>query len=284
MNTSCFQLIKTVLDEVYEQIPGSDQQKDDEIRDRLNYLSGKYGNLLQDSFPVNYTDPATRFAYIYRYVTAHANFVYQIIEDSSDLGALFDQEKVTVSCIGGGPGSDLLGIVKHMLDSGKQADLKCYLFDREKAWSDSWSDLDEKLAVNFRVSTNFNPFDVTKPETWKIFNKYLTSDLFTLIYFMSEICMLQSEASSYFVNLLQKARPGALFLYIDNRGMADWFDSLAQDCALEMLMQRSCDLSLRHQWEEQKTDLGEYHSKFESPKLTSSVDIRICRKPDEIPF
>src|SRR5260370_26432400 len=111
---NCFQLVKSVLDELYEQVlyeHGNDTDKI--IKEKLAYLTATYGNLLSD-VDVDYGDSATRFAYIYRYTTAHANMVYDVIKDSEALKNIFNDETVTVSCIGGGPGSDFLGILKFM--------------------------------------------------------------------------------------------------------------------------------------------------------------------------
>jgi hypothetical protein len=110
---NCFQLVKTVLDEIYPQIPYENEaDKDNEIKKRFTYLEEKYRYLLIKDMPVDYHDPITRFAYIYRYVTCHANIVYQVINGSPILAQMFDNERVNVTCIGGGPGSDFLGILK----------------------------------------------------------------------------------------------------------------------------------------------------------------------------
>jgi len=44
---NCFQLIKTVLDEAYDQIPGSSKEKDEAIKQALSDLSKAYANLVQ---------------------------------------------------------------------------------------------------------------------------------------------------------------------------------------------------------------------------------------------
>jgi hypothetical protein len=109
---NCFQIIKSVLDEAYSQIPGNEEEKDSLIKAAIDYLSGEYKRLL-DGIQIDYSNPITRFAYIYKYVTSHANLVCTIIENSDELNMIFDQEKVNVACIGGGPGSDFLGILKY---------------------------------------------------------------------------------------------------------------------------------------------------------------------------
>jgi len=61
---NCFQIIKSVLDEAYVQIPGDEAEKDKVINNELKYLRGEYSQLSQEC-NINYSDPITRFAYIY---------------------------------------------------------------------------------------------------------------------------------------------------------------------------------------------------------------------------
>jgi hypothetical protein len=274
-----FQLIKTVLDELYEQIPAEDEPSRDKlIQDELNALQWRYNHLDAVKAPLDYTAPATRFAYIYRYTTSHAGIVHQLLSISPYLGPIFDKKRVTVTSIGGGPGSDLLGILKYMISEEKHVDLSCLLYDREQAWGESWSDIDQKVDLPFRLSTVFQAFDVTEPTTWSNAQKYLRADLFTLIYFLSEIHSFRYEAEDFFANLFQRAKQGALFLYVDNKmpKFYDWFDELATEHGLEVLSQNSTNITLPS--DEEKSDLGGYFSKFEHPKLTARIAYRICRK------
>jgi hypothetical protein len=103
-----FQLIETVLTEAYEAIPGSEAKKDAAITAALESLGAQYSKLLSAGC-LDYSNPATRFAYIHRYTTSHANLVYSIVGKSGALGPLFDRDKLSIACIGGGPGSDFFG-------------------------------------------------------------------------------------------------------------------------------------------------------------------------------
>jgi hypothetical protein len=75
-----FQLIHTVLEEIYDAVPGDETKKDAKIQARLQELSDGFSKLITEN-KITYTDPATRFAYIYKYVTSHSNLVYQCIAD-----------------------------------------------------------------------------------------------------------------------------------------------------------------------------------------------------------
>src|SRR6266849_1262239 len=87
-NMNCFQLIKTVLDEAYAEIPGTDDEKDAAIQEQMKALSNEYANLCEKSC-LDYSDPARRFAYLFTYTTSHANIVYRRIWASEPLRDIF---------------------------------------------------------------------------------------------------------------------------------------------------------------------------------------------------
>lgn len=285
---NCFQIVKTVLDEIYSEIPGeNDSIRDVNICNALTYLRSRYAKLLTDSTPINYSDPVNRFAYVYSYVTCHANLVAQRINTETDFQTLFDKPKVNISCVGGGPGSDFLGILKYMMQFRKTADVKCYLLDREERWGESWSDVDRKVDSNFRMSTHFQPFDVTATDSWQRIQKYARqSDLFTLTYFMSEIHAVKAKSVLFFNELFRNANPNALFLYIDNDNpnFYGWFDDLIRDHNITVIS--SGCLDTRMPFDEQTVDLGDYYQRFGDPKLKAKIAYRLCKKchKEDIPF
>lgn len=274
---NCFQIIKSVLDEAYNQIEGNESEKDGSISDALVYLRDQYSKLLT-GVTIDYSHPITRFAYIYAYVTSHANLVSTIINNSSDLSVLFDKERVNVACLGGGPGSDFLGVLKYLMLNGKKPRVSFQLCDKEKTWAESWNGVDDMVDPEFRISTSYLPIDVTNPEDWQSFTKYFQSDLFTMIYFMSEVLALRDKADEYFANLFEKAKCGSLFLFVDNNSpeFYNWFDELAHKFGVEIL--KSNEGNMIVPTHEEKKDLGEYYNKFSSPKITAKVAYRIGRK------
>ena len=77
----------------------------------------------------------------------------QLIKSDSHLKALLERGSPEVACLGGEPGSDLLGILKYMMQADvSETSLTCYIFDKERAWGDSWSDVARLLS--FRISTS----------------------------------------------------------------------------------------------------------------------------------
>jgi hypothetical protein len=273
---NCFKLVKSVLDEQYAAIKGTEAEKDNAIGKGLYYLSKCYAQLGAEECKIEYADPVIRFAYIYRYVTSHADFVCSLIE-STGLTKLFYQSKVNISCIGGGPGSDLVGVLKNVEKTGKKPALRFTLLDREATWSESWCDVDEKLSTSLQTNVNFQPFDVTDEKSWKPHRKYLNSDLFTLIYFASETHSLRDKAAKYYEDLFENAASKAYFLYIDNNAscFSNWFDGMWKG---KVKLIDGNEGRMTTDFGEEKKDLGEYYQKFGDPKLQAQIAYRVLQK------
>ena len=70
------QLVKMVLDVAYFELPAQDEaDKDRLVKTEFERLTPAYRNLTDASRPaINYSEPVTRFAYIYKYTVAHADY------------------------------------------------------------------------------------------------------------------------------------------------------------------------------------------------------------------
>jgi hypothetical protein len=275
-----FNLIKTVLDDEYAEMSGSEKTKNATIRARLDDLQDCYKRLTHTPPKVDYGDPATRLAYVFRYVTSHAHLVANEIRRCDALVDVLDKERVAVACVGGGPGSDFLGLLEYMMGRDYEGTLRCYLLDKESGWGDAWSDVGERVAsLPFSVFTHFQECDVTKKQTWHKQKKYLKVDLFTMIYFISEIFAIKAQAEAFFDHLYEEAQPGALFLFIDNDAdtFTSWFDDVAERNGLELLHSKNRDARLPGS--EQKDDLEPYVTLFGFPKIKAKIAVRVYQKP-----
>ena len=275
------QLIKLVLDDAYAGIKAkNDAEKDALIKKELGALSACYATLTNKAIkPIDYSDPLKRFAYIYKYTVAHADYIMQVISGEKVLRDLLSQKKIEVACLGGGPGSDLLGILKYMINAGiKATQLTCYIFDKERAWGDSWSDVAIQLNAPFQLNPVFQQMDVTDQKVWGSYNKYLRSDLFTLSFFLSEVWKIKDQADPFFNHCLANMKKGALVLFIDNNAetFTKWFDELAKNNNLKPILVHSAKIAFSNN--EEKKDLGVYFEKFGWPKRESDAAIRIMQK------
>lgn len=285
-----FELVKATLDELYNQgceEHGSDI--DEVVLEKIKYLSKNYGNLTGEyREPLEYRDTATRIAYVYSYVAAHADYVVQILEKARDKkeSSVFNGETIRISCLGGGPGSEILATLKYLSENSEIEPVKkviCYLLDGEQAWADTWSELDDSICGDLNLKANFQPLNVTDPESWKHQKNFRNADLFTLSYFVSEVFKVDKDgaAKKFFEELIHDAKPGALFLYVDNGHdeFNGYFDSLYETAGLNCLL-KATNVRKTPRFNEQAEALKEYSDKFgRSPKIQSFLSYRLLEKP-----
>jgi hypothetical protein len=286
-----FELVKLALDELYaeaEQTYGS--KVDETIQKRIAYLSASYGRLATtDRKPVDYKDPATRFSYVFKYVAAHGDYLVQGLKMlRKELGGnIFGGGNARVSCVGGGPGSDIIAVLKYLDEHKKQEGvdkITCYLLDKEQAWADTWTELDASLRIKIQLNANFQRLDVADPASWKYQRKFLQADLFTLSYFVSEVYSLDADGServtAFWQELFGNAKRGAIFVYTDNG--SDRFNSyFRHQCEAAKLEQVMCrdNIEIIPSYTEQKSELAKYSHKFDhDPKLKSTMTFRVLRK------
>jgi len=199
---NCFRFIKKVLDELYNQLPPSPDGKDITIQRSLDRFRDEYSYLDIGEVP-NYNDYFKNFAYIYCYVAVHANIVYNLLnlDGSLELARAFDGNALKLSCVGGGPGSDFLGILKFLRQNKKEALLNFEIYDKEANWFESlkmWRKLLPDVYNKFQVSARFAMVDVCNPESWKKYPQLWDADLFTMSYMMSEVYSKKGEANVFF--------------------------------------------------------------------------------------
>jgi len=285
-----FELVKVALDELYRESQSVyGQGVDAEIAQKIEYLAQSYRSLNSaERSPVDYSDPATRFAYVYKYVAAHGDYLVQVLAQlrSTLHRPIFGQQKVRVSCVGGGPGSDIIAVLKYIDEQNGQEGvdkLTCYLLDREQAWADTWTELDDRMNVGVQLNANFQPLDVTNPGSWRSQRKFLSADLFTMSYFLSEVRALDDNGvvGDFWRELFAGAKGGALFVYTDNAHdyFTSYFDGLWKSSGLEPLIE-AVDNSFLPRFSEQASELAFYRAKFgQSPKLRSQLAYRVLKKP-----
>lgn len=285
-----FQLVRIALDELYkEAVAVYGPNADAEIKAKFVYLTASYGQLSSPgSAPINYKDPATRFAYVYKYVASHGDYVVKLLEILAQAfgGKIFQNDIGRVSCIGGGPGSDVIAMVKYLADSKAKETVKqliVYLLDKEQAWADAWTELNLKMPSGaVQLHTAFQQMDVLNPD-WKSQRKFLEADVFTLSYFVSEVYALDSggAVTQFWQRLFKEAKSGAVFIYDDNGSdtFNTYFDHQWKTAGLQLIDQ---DTNVR--WfprsSEQKSELAFYTAKFAAiPKVQSILSYRILKKP-----
>jgi len=275
----CFEVVKAVLDVAYAQIPGDEPTKDAAVKTALQAMSAQYRQLLTSGGP-DFADPVTRFAYVYLYVPAHAHWIHELLEWSPDARLLFEQKRLRMTCLGGGPGSDLVGALKFMATRGLTPAVFCEIVDGCIQWKQTWSDLSYTLEWFSALHTDYVIHDLADARSWSAPCNFSKADLFTINFFASEVRHIGQRAEEYFGWCFSQAKPGALILMNDNNDSRfyEWFDAIAAGCSLEPLLSSSGTRKI-YDSGEQLSALGEYHERFDrNSKLTGDLAWRVFRK------
>lgn len=280
MAMKCFQVVKAVLDATYDEISGDEATRDAAIATAISTLSSAYRNLLVTGGP-DFTDPVVRFAYVYSYVPAHAHWVCELLEKSKDAAAVFDASKVRITCIGGGSGSDLVGILK-FLDDRETAPsaLFCEIVDGCEEWKSTWSDLAFNLDLSVHLNSDYVIHRVGEPDVWTQTQKFARADLFSLSFFVSEIAHLGTPAWLYLEKILRMAKPGAFLLFNDNNTSSFYepFDQIAARTGWRALIAEEGDRRI-YDPTERTDDLQRYKAKFSrTSRLTGNMAWRVLHK------
>lgn len=284
---NCFELVRSVLDNAFENIEGTEEERFRKIKRKIGELSSGYLDI-DNSPDFDYSDPITQFAYIYAYTTAHASYVCQLLDRGDWQDAIPKAGKVRLVCLGGGPGSDFLGALKfYSRSSYSGISIIANSFDRDRDWSFCWdsvleqaeecSEHDGKCRI---LRTNFHGLDVCESKSIRLFRPFLDADLFCMTYFISEVFKYKDLAEPFFANLFSNIKKGALVTFIDNNSdkYYNWFDSLTSDNNFDILS------SGAEQWtptyDEEKKVLEKYTTRLggRSPKLRANLAYRLLQK------
>ena len=198
---------------------------DDTIKTRLRALSVSYGNglLNQNRRPVDYTRSTTHIAYCYRSLAAHGDWLYKTLRESRSnvRRALNKNRAARVACLGGGPGSDILGICKFLIQQDlADQEIEFVILDRERAWNRSRRLLVDTFAGELEITERYQSLDVTDDDQWTDDWDFCRSDLISMNFFLSEVWSFNGNGtvSRFIQRIIDRAPRGTLFTYVDNGG------------------------------------------------------------------
>lgn len=234
---------------------------------------------------INYSDPFCRMAYLYMNVAIHANLVEKAISSFSVVAEtikskIISGKEIRVCALGGGPGSELLGIVRlieNLQLKGHTAYLDFLLVDQIKEWDESWhaikSGVDAQLMQKYGsnrsnwpviISRSFLPLNATSPSDFINFaTRFSSIDLFLVCYLVSEVQSFIENFKQVLNILITRSSPDALLLFIDRdeKRVRDIVSSVISDVSELEIIGNVRDRGRMH---EDPADLGEWYMNIES--------------------
>jgi hypothetical protein len=204
-----------------------------------NKFGRKFATLVNEQFvdlnknyysPVNnpnYGTSLKKFAYLYKYSVAHGHFIFSALCSVKHvrLGWFSGTNMLKIACIGGGPGSEIMGIVRYLkkrqLDTADRK-IVITIYDKEPTWKGLCIALLGVIDHDCQIDLKFIEMDATDKESYfdQDYSKY---DLIISSFFMSETKKLGIAAKSktywrYVFGSMKKGAAIVLLDYADNDG------------------------------------------------------------------
>ncbi len=238
---------------------------------------------------IHYENPLCRIAYLYGIAPVNANLIEYIFRTDAELNSYVEQlqtqhGKVDICVFGGGPGTELLGLTKWIVnrDVGYSFWLNYLLLDRVAEWVDSWQGMSRQIDTRFinnfgnNRSTwpivsngNFLPIDFTNLSNYANLGNVFGQNLYIISYVISEIFSDFSDFENLLKHILDTAPQNAKFLFIDRKGNR-WKNEIVKIVNnLGLSLSKFKDTQGSMDRDEQKTDLGQIYTDVRrDPRVT----------------
>ncbi|XP_035210426.1 uncharacterized protein LOC118184808 [Stegodyphus dumicola] len=210
----------------------------------INDIRGGIGNMKQIYLPnptsltsetvdvANYNDAAHRCAYLHKYAPLHTVMVYHMINRALIQNFSVFQNTLRNGCLklcslGGGPGSDVLGVLAAMHENFGFNQISVTIVDCMVNWSITFSSIVQELRFgNYgTLGGNFSPqyFNWTYigdnllgKMSNKVNQAIAAAEIITMVKFVSAAAC--KDTYQMIKNIFNTMKPGAIVLYIDNAG------------------------------------------------------------------
>lgn len=282
---NCFDLVSVVLDELWNDMEGDEHKKSRAVKEEITNLSINYCAISQNSV-IDYSNPVTQFAYIFKYTSTHGDYLYQLLKKIKEKYEFPENGCFKMSSLGGGPGSDLIGCLK-FFEERKAHDLNFTYnsFDKDKHWSYCWANVsgcitrdDCEARLCKVLSPIFHELDITDDSEVKRIRKFLNADLYTMLFFMSEVSKKREDAKAFFDYFFENVNSGSCIAFIDNNmeTIFSWFDEYIDE-RYEVLASGE-DIWFASA-NEQKSSVKKYMELLDhAPRIKGDISYRVVRK------
>ena len=188
---------------------------------------------------ISFHDPFYRSAYLYKYAPANALAVEAVLNYDANhhgliSGLLRSKQRISLCCLGGGPGSEIVGVAKWIVRQQLNAtQLEVVVTDKYPQWKDEWKYVRDTLNTNFLagsaisakrrplvVPKRFVGVDVIDPEYAQIPALTRGFDLYIVSYVVSNIYTSEglSRFRQFMQSVIESAPQGSKFLFMDRGG------------------------------------------------------------------
>ena len=184
-----------------------------------------------DDPEIDYSNPLCRLGYLYRHAGVNATFFERILIDDQKLQSAvthaIGRGDLNICSLGGGPGTEMLGIGKYLLTHGTEMPgrIDFTVLDNVHPWAETWKELANHVERKLHgelgtskpiVASSFLPFDVLDPTSYSNYTSMFKSvDILICNYLFSENKLNLDKAGQAVERLVHMTNPACVFAVID---------------------------------------------------------------------
>jgi hypothetical protein len=168
----------------------------------------------------SYGSVPKKFAYLFKYAVPHGHCVATALRlGGAPIKNLLSQDTCRIACIGGGPGSEIIGLCKYLENKGlnePNRTLVIDIYDKEPSWDAVCAELIAELPFKVEVDINFHELDAAEQDSYVDIN-FSEYDLVISSFFLSETRKLKiaTPCRKFWKHLLNTMREGSILLVLD---------------------------------------------------------------------
>lgn len=194
------------------------------VKDRFGVLEDSYKILNQQGRPpINYTELPTQAGYIFGYAMPRSYFSDEFLRrHRAAIGKpLFIRNEIVVVSFGGGPGSELIGLLNYLGDPemGEAVTSVSYrVYDRDGDWRAVAQRVVRHANSDIEVVLTYHELDLADVNATALVD-ISDADLIVFSYVMSELCALDSkdEIAANVNRMLSTMSPGAAMMFVESK-------------------------------------------------------------------
>ena len=201
----------------------------------LCYVQNDRMSTLPNTPNIDYGDPFCRIGYLYRHGAANANLFKNVLTQSESLLAKIHGSSsgtLNVCAAGGGPGTELLGLAKFLLNEPDMMPRKVVfsVLDNISEWADTWDSLAEEVEDWLSshpgddetkppiIVPAFITFEVLEPTSYQNYvSKFRKTDVVVFNYLFSENKCRLDQAHLALEQLVRFTPQECNFVVIDRK-------------------------------------------------------------------
>ncbi len=223
-----------VLKSIERHVRNSGLAREQVLEQIKNHILDTSDEYFKEIPVIEYQNPLCRLGYLYMNAPANATLFERVLnlsQDAQDKVASASDGVLSVCSLGGGPGTEMLGLAKHYLqrrDLQPPRKIAFTVLDNISEWSDTWSELGEAAENELRTSLSFDPamaptiapmflpYDVMDGTQFDLIQFQLErADIVVFNYLLSENKSRLATANPALARLRDLCSPGCCFVVID---------------------------------------------------------------------